>query len=85
MKFVQVLLKIVIFFTVIYKQVNVNPTIYVFDTPGILEPSFKDIETGFKLTCLSNDEIAFRNNKLMRLFLKFRFNQKLSRECYFIM
>lgn len=35
-------------------KVNQNPTVYVLDTPGILEPSFDDIETGFKLALLSN-------------------------------
>lgn len=29
----------------------------MYDTPGILEPSFQDIETGFKLACLSNNNL----------------------------
>jgi len=29
----------------------------MYDTPGILEPSFEDIETGFKLACLSTENI----------------------------
>jgi hypothetical protein len=35
-------------------KVNHNPLIYMYDTPGVLEPTFEDIETGFKLACLSN-------------------------------
>lgn len=35
-------------------KVNHNPLVYVYDTPGVLEPTFKDVETGFKLACLSN-------------------------------
>ena len=34
---------------------NQNPLVYVYDTPGILEPSFQDIEIGFKLACLSKE------------------------------
>ncbi len=43
-------------------KVNHNPLVYVYDTPGVLEPTFKDIETGFKLACLSkNDFNSFKN------------------------
>ena len=34
-------------------KINHSPLVYMFDTPGILEPTFDDIETGFKLACLS--------------------------------
>ena len=29
------------------------PLVYMFDTPGVLEPTFKNIEMGFRLSCLS--------------------------------
>ena len=34
-------------------KINHNQLVYMFDTPGVLEPSFKDIETGLKLAALS--------------------------------
>lgn len=34
-------------------KINQNPLVYIYDTPGVLEPVFENIETGFKLACLS--------------------------------
>lgn len=34
-------------------KINQNPLVYIYDSPGVLEPTFKEIETGIKLACLS--------------------------------
>jgi hypothetical protein len=69
------------------QKININPSVYIYDSPGIVEPTFDEIEIGFKLACLSN-----YNNEFLLFFqikcetnisikFDFRLLKKSSGEC----
>lgn len=56
-------------------KISENPNFYLFDTPGILEPTVKDIYTGFKLALIGSLQDHLVGHIMIADFLLFWLNK----------
>ncbi|CAF0968459.1 unnamed protein product [Brachionus calyciflorus] len=56
-------------------KINNNPLVYIYDTPGVLEPRFENIETGFKLACLNCVKNHQVNSDILADYLLYKLNK----------